>query len=144
MTSRAESIAQAVVTALTTPAMSAVPAARVYRDVDDALNAGLFPVVIVDIGDEPDPQRVLIPLMDREVEIGVTVVASGANPYAAADAAVVETFARIVADRTLGGLALDILEGGTRRGSAAMAEHSASVRKSYRVQYRTSQDSLEA
>lgn len=144
MTSRAESITAAIATMLTTPTMSSVPSSRVFRDPDQAFNSDAFPLVLVETGDEVAPERVLIPVLDREIAVHVTVVAAGDPPNAAADAALVESFNRIVADRTLGGIALDILEGETTRQSVGMADHAIAVRKTYRVQYRTSQDSLEA
>lgn len=144
MSSKAEQIAGAVYTALTTPAMSAVPAARVFRDLTDALSTGLFPAVAVTLGDEREPQQTMIGHKDRFVDIDITVLASGSNPYTAADAAVVESFNRLFADRTLGGVALDILEGVTVRDDEGAADNVASVRKTYTIHYRTGQDSIES
>lgn len=145
MTSKAESIAQAIVTALTVPAMSSVPAARVYRDLPDALANALFPAVVVELGDERDPQPVVIGYKDRFLDVSVTVLASAAsNPFTAADAAVVESFNRMYADRTLGGLALDLIEGVTQRDNDGFAENVGAVRKFHTILYRTADGSLES
>ena len=42
----------------------------------------------------------------RFVDVRVTTIAKGASPYTAADAALVESHARVMADRTLGGRCL--------------------------------------
>lgn len=144
MTSKAETIAGAVVTMLTTPAMSSVPAARVFRDLNDALRTDLFPAVAVELGDERSPEPVMISRKDRFLDVDVTVLAQGTNAYTAADAAVVESFNRIFADRTIGGNAIDVAEGETMRDRTAGADNVASVRKRYVVHYRTTEGSLES
>ncbi len=142
--SRAESITEAVVEALTTPAMTSVPAARVYRDLNDALSSESWPAVLVETGDEPPPQTAAIGRKFRSLDVVVTVLAasSGGSPHTDADAAVVEAFGRLMADRTLGGLAWDIQEGPTSRTSEAYGERLAAVRKVYQIEYETEEASL--
>lgn len=144
MTSKAELITQAIVTALTVPAMSSVPAARVFRDVHGALQADLLPAVAVETGDEDTPDRRTTRHKLRYLDVNVTVVAKGESPYTEADAALVESFGRLMADRTLGGLALELQEGPTRRERSAAEEQIAAVTKTYRVQYHTTEESLES
>ena len=147
MTSRAEAIAGALVAALTMPPMSAVPAARVFRDLDGALQSALLPAVAVEIGDE-DPPTIGAPhgVADRLLSVTVSIVAeasAGGSPYTAADAALIEAHARTVADREFGGLAFDTTEGRTARDRDAGERHLGVVRKEYRIHYRTTEDSIE-
>lgn len=141
MTSKAESAAAAVYTALASPTMTAVPTARVFRDLNDALRTNLLPAVVVETGDERAPEAVLIGRKDRFVEVNVTILATS---FTSADAAVVESFGRIFADRTLGGAALDIDEGPTTRDRAGGADDTVAVRKTYVVHCRTTEASLES
>jgi hypothetical protein len=147
MASAAEDIVSQIITTLTSPAMTSVPAANVYRDILDARRADQMPCVCVEAGDEDAPIRALIGRKDRKIDIQITVLAKGTNPYAQADAAVVETHARlfaspIVGGEILNGLALDILEGPTRRNRDGMDEDIAAVTKTYTIEYRTAEDSI--
>ncbi len=144
MTSKAELIAQAVVAALTMPAMSAVPSARVVRDLHGLLEAATLPSIAVETGDESEPSWQTMRHKARLVDIEVTVVAQGASPFTAADPALVESYNRIMADRTLGGLAQDVLEGPTRRDRTSAERQLGAITKTYRVQYRTGEASLES
>lgn len=144
MTSKAELITQAIVVALTVPAMSSVPAGRVYRDLHGALQSDLLPAVAVETGDESTPERRTTRHKLRFLDVTVTVVAKGASPYSEADPALVESFDRLMADRTLGGVALEVIEGATRRERSAAEEQLGAITKTYRVQYHTTEESLES
>lgn len=142
MTSKAERITQAVYTALTTPAMSSVPASSVYRDLTDALASESWPAILVETGDEEAPERVTIGHKSRRVEIRVTVLEAGG--YSNADAALVESFDRLAADPSLGGLAFEFEEGPTLRSREGASESVVSIVKSYVYQFRTTELSLES
>lgn len=144
MTSKAESITQAVVAALTVPAMTSVPAARVFRDINDALASDQWPAVAVETGEEQEPVRPVIGYKLRTAEVRVTVLASGTNAFTSADAALVESFNRLSANPTLGGLAFEFNEGVTDRSREGAAQNVAAVTKSYLYQFRTTESSLES
>lgn len=144
MSSKAESIIDAVEAALTVPTMTAVPTARVYRDMTDALDTGLYPAIVLELGNEGEPERLLIGYKMRTLDVSLTVLATGTNAYTAADAAVVEAFNRLAADATLGGLAFEFDEGETIRERDGAAQNVASVTKLYRFKFRTTEGSLEA
>lgn len=143
MSSKAETIAQALVTTLTVPEMSSVPAARVYRELEDAIRSELFPAIVVELAGEPDPVSVMIGTKDRMIDAEVIVLAAGATRNADADTATVEAYNRIFADRTLGGLAIEVLEGPTRRERDTVGEAMLAITKTYRIEYRTGESSLE-
>ena len=145
MTSKAQQIADAVVAALRTPAMTSIPAASVYRDLNDALRSESFPALVVELGDERAPDTILIGRKDRFLDVTLTVLADDAtDPYGAADAGVVESYGRVFADRTVGGIAIDVEEGETTREREGASENVCAVRKRYVVHFRTTESSLEA
>ena len=147
MSTLAEQIAVAIVATMTTPPMSSVPAARVFRDPDDALRSEVMPCIVVEMGDEPSPREVLIGRQDREIEIRVTTLATGTSSSSGqtqADAASLESYNRIFADRTLGGLALNIIEGPVQRISETSGDRLASVTRQFGIEYRTTTDRLDS
>lgn len=138
MTSRAEAIAQAVHAKLS--ALSTVPAARVFRDLHGAIESKALPAIAVETGDEDEPVR--MGRKQRTVEVRVVVLASGSNPFTAADPIVVEAFDALMADRTLGGLAAEVDEGMTFRAREDAETNLASVTKIYQYRYYTTESSL--
>lgn len=136
----ADQIADAVVAKLTVPPLVSVPAASVYDDLVDALGAGAAPAIAVEVGDETDPQPAAIGHLDRTVDIRVSAIASGSR--AAVGAIVEESFGRLVADRTLGGLTLCMDEGPTERGVEGNNETLRIITKTYRYIYRTALSAL--
>jgi hypothetical protein len=140
--SRAEQIAQAVAAALSTPAMSSVPAARVFRDMRGALDSGLLPAVAIETGNEPPPARTTVRHLMRTVEIRVTVLGAGGG-YSVADPAHVESSNRLFADVTLGGLAFDLTEGPVVREREEGDRPRVAVTHTYLYQYRTTDGSIE-
>lgn len=143
MPSRAEQIIQAIVAVLTSPTMASVPAAQVYRDLDRALDAAVPAALVVESGDEPAPDLATLGIAYRTLGVRVTALVKGANPATLADAPMLEAYGRILADRTLGGLAVDISEGETQRQTNVLETGVAAVAKHYQVQYRTDAYSLE-
>ena len=143
MPSRAEQIAQAIQAALTVPPMVSVPAAQVYRDLDRALAADVPAALVVESGDESPPDLAVLGIAYRTLTVRVIALAKGASPATVADAPLLEAYARILADRTLGGLAVDITEGETQRQTNVMETGVAAVAKHYQVLYRTAATSLE-
>lgn len=144
MTSLAERITAAVYTALTVPTMSSVPAARVFRDLQGAISSTELPAIAVETGDEPEPMRSVIGHKMRAVEVRVTVLASGASPFSAADPALVESFNRLAAAPTLGGLAFEFSEGSTNREREGAEQNVGAVTKTYVYQFRTTEGSIES
>lgn len=142
MASAAETIVGYVMTQLKVPPMASVPAARVFRDLMDALRSESMPAIAVEAGGEEPPSRSLIQTKDRRLELNVTVLAKGTAPYTQADAAVVESFGRITADLNLGGLSLDVIEGPTRRQREGLSEDIGAVTKTYIVEYRTAEGAI--
>lgn len=140
--SRAEAITQAIF-ALLADEDGPIEGVSVHRDLHGALSAGSLPAIVVETGDEPAPSHVAIGVKTRAVEVIVSVVARGASPYTEADAALLEAHDRIMADRSLGGLAIEIAESFTRRSRVDAEQQVGEIAKSYLVQYVTTEISLE-
>ncbi len=139
---RAESILQALVALLTVPAMSAAPAAQVYRDEEQAIQQALLPAVVLTEGDETEPVRINFHEVERFLDVRMAVIGKGALPYAAADAALIEAHGRIYAAQTLGGLSEEITEGPTRREREDANVKLGRIEKTYRIRYRTTEGVL--
>ena len=147
MTTKAEQIAVAMVNLARSPAMASVVAASVLRDQMRVFDEGTtLPALVVEMGSESAPVRNLIQFEDRRIAIYVSVVSgrviADESPFTSGDAALVEYHARLLADTTLGGLALDIREGDTVRTRERLGADLAEVRKTYEVEYRTAVGSL--
>lgn len=144
MSSVAEQIAEKFVTLASVPAMSSTEA--IFRDINRALTSAEQPSVAIELGDEVQPSRVLISKYDRRVEIAVQIISGGVigddSPYTSGDAVMTELHARIMADPTLGGIAMDVIEGPTQRTREQAEDDYARVRKTYFVEYRTAPEIL--
>lgn len=143
MASRAQQIAAAALARLTVPPMTSVAATNVHASLRGALQSERLQAVAIEPGDEPEPARVAIGVVQRRIELRVTVLGQGAAGYAVLDPAHVEIHARLMADPTLGGLALDIDEGPISRDREDAERQRVSLTHVYRYIYRTSEESLE-
>lgn len=138
MTSRSLVIADHIETLL-----AGVSGVTMHRDIVRAIDRAEQLALVVEQGDEPAPQAEFVGTRERLVEIKVSVVAKGSAPYSLADAPLVAAHNLIMADRSLGGLALDIDEGPTNRQRDALEREVGVITKTYTVAYRTASDSLE-
>lgn len=136
-TSKAEQIAQQVIALLTTPAIDGVATGQVLRDPLDALDSETFPALCVELGDEGVPARPVTNVKQRAVLLSVSVLAAGAAPLVVADPIATEAANRLLADPTLGGLAVDLTELGTERHRDELGEGTAKVVLNFQVDYRT-------
>lgn len=141
MISKAEQIAQYVVGLLTVPPLAGVTAADVLRDPLDAPDSDDYPLLCVELGDEPPPTRPVTGQKHRGVVLMISVLHKGAAPLLAADPIATEAAARLLADPTLGGLAVDSDEGETVRLQDELGEGSAKITMTWRVIYRTAETS---
>ena len=142
MSSKALHIRDAVITALSTPALTGIGAGGVSVDPDYAFEARDLPVVAVYLGDETT-SVVMIGADDHTLTLTVRIISKGSDAFANGDAILVLAHARIVADRTLGGKALDVQSMGIRRSRDVLEVPVAVAELDYAVDYRTTETSLE-
>jgi hypothetical protein len=142
--SKAELIAQAIVTLLTVPPLSGMTAQDVLRDPLDAIDSATFPKITVETGNEDVPTSHVLGIKNRAVEIHVSVLTAGATPLVSADPIASEAAGRILAAPTLGGLSYDLDEGPTLRATNDLGEGTARITMTFQVRYRTTETSKEA
>jgi hypothetical protein len=115
----------------------------VYDNRLSPIERDLLPAVAVEMGDEPAPdgESITIGQVLRYLDVKVSILVDSATPYSAADAALIETYDRVIADQTLGGTCEFLEEGDTtrERDSAGVGV----ITKTWRVAYRTSRYSLD-
>lgn len=141
MPSRAERIADAVLLCLTEPAMASVEPQAVHRELRGALQSQHLPAIAIELGNEPTPERHTFVHLHRTIDVRVTVLANGG--YAAADGAHVESSDRLFSDPTLGGLAIELIEGPVVREREDADRSRVSITHTYQYRYRTTDGSIE-
>lgn len=141
--SRALQIRDAIVSLLQASALAGIPSTRIYVDDPRAKDPNLGAYVVVTLGDEQPPTVITLAHYSRSVEVMVSLCATGADPQALADVIHVAADARITADTTLGGLADLVMAVGVNRQRDDMDARVARFDCLYRVDYRTTQTSLE-
>ena len=105
MTTKRESILAAVKTALTG---TAGVGTRIYRSRVDPLSRGESPAIIIEpVSDTPE-QNTSLPTLDWTLRIRVVVIERSDVPDQAADDTIEDMHSKLMADLTLGGLAIYI------------------------------------
>jgi len=105
VTTKRESILAAVKTALTD---TAGVGTRIYRSRVDPLSRGESPAIIIEpVSDTPE-QNTSLPTLDWTLRIRVVVIERSNVPDQAADDTIEDMHSKLMADLTLGGLAIDI------------------------------------
>jgi hypothetical protein len=105
MTTKRENILAAVKTAL---ANTTGVGTRIYRSRVDPLSRGESPAIIIEpISDTPE-QNTSLPTLDWTLRIRVVVIERSDIPDQAADDTIESLHSKLMADLTLGGLAIDI------------------------------------
>ena len=105
MTTKRENILAAVKTAL---ANTTGVGTRIYRSRVDPLSRGESPAIIIEpISDTPE-QNTSLPTLDWTLRVRIVVLERGTVPDQAADDTIESLHSKLMADLTLGGLAIDI------------------------------------
>lgn len=142
MSTRALQIRNAIATLLTTPALTDIGTGGVQHDPDYAWESRDLPAIAVYLGDET-ASHALIGAMDRQLIVTVKIVSKGSDPLTVGDSLVAAAYARITADLSLGGLALDIIPQGIRRSRDVIECPVAISELDFTIDYRTAITSLE-
>ena len=86
---------------------------RVYRSRQEAFSRQEAPAIIIEPGpDNPGQEPVSTCKIDWTLNVSIAVYARGNVPDQAADTVVLSLHSKLLADRTLGGLVMDIWPGG--------------------------------
>jgi hypothetical protein len=138
--SRRESILTAIVATLqgTTQVGS-----RIYRSRMAAFQRGEAPAITVEPLNDTATQTLSLPRLDWRLLVRVAIIVRGHPPDQLADPIVTDMHAKLMADLTLGGYAIDIQPQGVTFEMADGDQGPGVVLCDYLVQYRTSVANLE-
>jgi hypothetical protein len=143
MSTKSLRIRNALVALFTATPVAGVAAAAVYTDWRFAIKPIDLPAIAVELGDEIAPQRVLIGALDRTLQAKVSIITAGDDATTAADTIVAEAHRRLVADLTLGGLAMDVKQDAISRQRDVLEKPVMITELNYLVEYRTTMTSME-
>jgi len=135
MATKRELILEAIKTALTG---SATLDATVYRSRVTPLARGESPAVIVDPVRNDVEQNTCLPTLDHSMQVRVAVIVRGEIPDQLADPVINAAHSAIMADLTLGGLAIDVQPGETEFTIQDADQPVGVIFSIYIVRYRTS------
>lgn len=135
MATKRELILEAIKTALTG---SATLGATVYRSRMTPLARGESPAVIVEPVRNDVEQNTCLPTLDHSMQVRVAVIVRGEIPDQLADPIIAAAHSAIMADLTLGGLAIDVQPGETEFTMQDADQPVGVIFSIYIVRYRTS------
>jgi hypothetical protein len=135
MATKRELILEAIKTALTG---SATLDATVYRSRVTPLARGESPAVIVEPVRNDVEQNTCLPTLDHSMQVRVAVIVRGEIPDQLADPVINAAHSAIMADLTLGGLAIDVQPGETEFTIQDADQPVGVIFSIYIVRYRTS------
>ena len=131
MTSKTERILAAIQTTL---AGTDGVGARIYRDRWEALARNEMPALVIHPETE-DQQLTTIPFTQSTLTVAIDVLISGSPLSTLADPTRVSLHSKLMADRSLGGLAFDVIPGGVAWD--ADSGEIGILRCSYQISFRT-------
>jgi hypothetical protein len=135
MATKRELILEAIKTALTG---SATLGATVYRSRVTPLARGESPAVIVEPVRNDVEQNTCLPTLDHSMQVRVAVIVRGEIPDQLADPVIAAAHSAIMADLTLGGIAIDVQPGETEFTMQDADQPVGVIFSIYIVRYRTS------
>lgn len=138
MTKR-ETILAAVRTALTGTTNVGT---RIYRTRVEPIAREESPAIVVEPLSDNASQNTALPTLDWSMTVRVTVIVRGAIPDQLADPIIESLHAKLMADLTLGGYAIDIQPIGVTFNFAEADGAAGEIQCDYRVLYRTSVTNL--
>ena len=139
MTTKRESILAAVKTTL---ANTTGVGTRIYRSRVDPLSRGESPAIIIEpISDTPE-QNTSLPTLDWTLRIRVVVIERSDIPDQAADDTIESMHSKLMADLTLGGLAIDIQPAQTSFQLLEADQPAGVIFCEYEIRYRSEVDDL--
>jgi hypothetical protein len=139
MTTKREQILSAIATALAT---TAGVSGRVYRSRVTAMQRAESPAIVIEPISDTPTQNTSLPTLDWRMRVRVTVIVRGDVPDQLADPIIESMHAKMVADLTLGGYAIDVQPDEVTYNMFDSDQPAGVIFNDYIVQYRTSVASL--
>lgn len=139
MTTRRESILAAIASALTgTTGVST----RIYRSRVEPLSRGESPALVIEPINDTAEQNTSLPTLDWSLTVRIAVIVRGNIPDQLADPIVESLHAKLMADLTLGGYAIDVQPQGVNFELVEADQPAGVIACDYLVRYRTSVTNL--
>jgi hypothetical protein len=139
MTTKREQVLTAIRTALTgTTGVST----RIYRSRVEPLTRGESPAIVVEPVSDSAQQNTSLPTLDWSLTVRVAVIVRGDVPDQLADPIVESAHAKIMADLTLGGYAIDVQPQSVSFDLIEADQTAGVIALEYLVRYRTSVTNL--
>jgi hypothetical protein len=139
MTTKRETILAAVRTALTdTTGVST----RIYRSRVEPLARGESPAIVVEPVSDTAEQNTSLPTLDWSLTVRVAVIVRGDVPDQVADPIVESLHAKVMADLTLGGVAMDIRPVSVNFDLIEADQPAGVISCDYLIRYRTANANL--
>jgi hypothetical protein len=139
MTTKREQVLSAIATALAT---TAGVNGRVYRSRVTAMQRAESPAIVIEPISDTPTQNTSLPTLDWRMRVRVTVIVRGDVPDQLADPIIESMHAKMVADLTLGGYAIDVQPDEVTFNMFDSDQPAGVIFNDYIVQYRTSVASL--
>jgi hypothetical protein len=139
MTSKREQILAAIYTALQG---TAGVSTRIYRSRVEPMARNETPAIVVEPANITYQQNTSLPKLDSTLRVRVVVIVRANVPDQAADATMVDLHSRIMADLTLGGLAIDVQPTQTTFNIVEADQPAGVISCEYDVLYRTQVDDI--
>lgn len=141
MTTKREQILTAIASAL---ASTAGVNGRVYRSRVTAMQRAESPAIVIEPISDTPTQNTSLPTLDWRMRVRVTVIVRGDTPDQLADPIIESMHAKMVADLTLGGYAIDVQPDEVTYNMLDADQPAGVIFNDYIVQYRTTVASLAA
>jgi len=139
MATKREQILAAIATAL---ASTTGVSGRVYRSRVTAVQRAESPAIVVEPISDTPTQNTSLPTLDWRMRVRVSVIVRGDVPDQLADPVIESMHTKMVADLTLGGLAIDVQPDEVSFTLVDADQPAGVIFNDYIVQYRTSVASL--
>jgi len=135
LTTKREQILTALTTAL---AGTTGVSNRIYRSRVEPFTRGESPAIVIEPVNDTVQQNTALPTLDWSLTVRVAIIVRGNVPDQLADPIVQSAHAKIVADLTLGGYAIDVQPVGVTFEMIEADQPAGVVSLEYLVRYRTS------
>jgi hypothetical protein len=139
MTTKREQILSAIASAL---ASTAGVSGRVYRSRVTAMQRAESPAIVIEPISDTPTQNTSLPTLDWRMRVRVTVIVRGDTPDQLADPIIGSMHAKMVADLTLGGYAIDVQPDEVTYNMLDADQPAGVIFNDYIIQYRTTVASL--
>lgn len=139
MTTRRETILAAVRTALINTAQVGT---RIYRSRVEPMARAESPAIVIEPVNDTAEQNTSLPTLDWSLTVRISVIVRGAIPDQLADPIVESLHAKVMADLTLGGVAMDVRPVAVNFEMVEADQPAGVISCDYLIRYRTANANL--